>query len=538
MPGATGGGGEEPPGASAISVCLGAVRVACRSPHELEAARWWAAQPEASEARRCAFLAGVYVARTGLLDGLVGERAEGEAERQLLDLRDAHRRALAEQGERMQAEGRARLAAVGEQLEAARARLADECEAAAARASAAGAVELMRAAAERDGAVAELRRLRDAEGARAADLARLADARVAAAVAEAASRERAAAAGRLEDLLRANSRFAALHEAARARLDELEGARTRDEAAGAARRLDEAEARARAAEGQLEAFRRTNHGKGVVGEAMVASALRERFEHLEVEDKGGVGGCEAHCQDVWLRLGPDSFVAFESKLKKTITKADVDKFYSDLESMPGCAGAMLVSLASRNIPGKGSFAVELHAGRRPVMFVGFASPDEFARFFGDYAQVLLLLGRHAAELCGGQAPPSSGAASEPAPEEAAARERLVALVRALAPLVERARRSKNELAQLGAGLRAACRAAESLHASLDALFTDMERLVTQTRAAEGLGLGAQPGEEGTCAPPAPPAKRSPPARPRARPRARGGAPPGAGAGADAEAEAG
>jgi hypothetical protein len=486
---------------SSFSISLGSLDISCGAPHELRAMQWWG--EALADARKAAFLAGVYVVRNGLVEGLMGDarrlgcdRAVAERDEQICALagRLAAERADAE---RVRVACERELAAVRAGVER---RLVEAAEAAEARAAGVGGVELMRARAERDGALGELERLR-------ASSAELADARVAAAAAEAGAR----CAAKLEDALRANARATALHEAARGRLEELEACRRREGESALQRQLDEAAARARAAEEQLAAFKQTNHGKGVVGEALVAQALRARFEQLEVEDKGGVGGSEAHCQDVWLRMSPSAFVAFESKLKKTITKADVDKFYADLEAMPCCAGAMLVSLASRNIPGKGSFSVELHAGRRPVMFVGFGSPDEFARFFGDYAQVLLLLSQHAAAAAAASAA-SAEAGADGKERDHAAAEQLAALVRALAPLVERIRRAKNDLAQVGAGLRTAGRAVDALQGSLDGLFADMERLLatasSHTARPDGPPVEPEPGVVG----PAPEKK------PRARPR--------------------
>ena len=393
------------------AVCLGTVRVQCNTEHEMDALRWWSAQTEDSEERRAAFFSGVHVVRDGLLSGLVAAR-QGE-------LSTIHGQTLAAEVVAAEIRGRS------------------EAE-----------VDRIRLSGERDRLAAELDRFKSAS-------AELITARVAEAEARVSSCERALAAARIEESSRSATRAAAMLESLQIRMDQVEGNR---------RTESDLLSRALAAERELEDYKKSNHGKGVIGEMLVSTALRARFDRFEVEEKGG--GIEAHSQDVWLKIAPSKFVAFESKLKKTITRSDVDKFYADLDAMPGCIGAMMVSLASRNIPGKGGFAVELHAGRRPVLFVGFASVEEFGRFFGDYAQVLVLLSQHAISS------DDDASASESATSDAA---RMSALLRALKPLVDRARRAKNDLLQLGNAIRASGRAVEQLQGTLESLFSDMER---------------------------------------------------------------
>lgn len=134
----------------------------------------------------------------------------------------------------------------------------------------------------------------------------------------------------------------------------------------------------------------SNHAKGVVGERLVASELSRRFPSMHIEHKGG--GIESKSQDVWMFTHSESnkFIAFEVKNKTYVSKTDIEKFQRDLETMPDCTGAMLVSLTSGSIPGRGRFSIEV-IDRRPCLFVAFEDHEAFRLMFADYAQVLVTL---------------------------------------------------------------------------------------------------------------------------------------------------
>ena len=249
----------------------------------------------------------------------------------------------------------------------------------------------------------------------------------AAVVSEAREAVRREMASRAEEVLAGAARMEVLYETTRARLEASEGGEARERLRRAEEEAREAAERARMAEEALEAFKGTNRGKGAVGESAVAGLLRSRFARNEVEEKGSV---ESHSQDVWMHVGGGKHIAFESK-NKVVTKGDVEKFYRNVRAMPSCGGAMLVSLATPNVPGKGSFAVEVCDGR-PVMFVGFDGIEECGRFLGTYAQVLVTLASHVEA--------GAGAAREGGVAEVIGR---------LTPAVERIRRTKNAAGAAG-----------------------------------------------------------------------------------------
>lgn len=129
-------------------------------------------------------------------------------------------------------------------------------------------------------------------------------------------------------------------------------------------------------EEELACLKRTNFGRGVVGETMIVDFLRRTYCDACVEDKSH---CKHSC-DVWMTLSNGDYFAFESKFKDTInSKGDIDKFYNDVASMSRDArflGAVFVSCKTCNIPGKGALCVEVF-NDRPLLFVGFDGEDGF-----------------------------------------------------------------------------------------------------------------------------------------------------------------
>ena len=216
-----------------------------------------------------------------------------------------------------------------------------------------------------------------------------------------------------------------------------------------------------AALAQLAAFKGTNQGKGIAGEQAVAEALRRLYPDHEVTVKGGV---EAHCQDVHMTLpATGALLAFEVKNKRVIGKPDVDKFYRDMDDLCAhsrCAGAMFVSVGTPNIPGKGSFCVELRGGR-PALFVGFEATEHMDAMLRHYVAVLVSL--------------SAAAAAAEGPDEA--ERALQHLIARLKPQVERVRRLKRTAATIYESASRTMSAAGVMQREIDALFTEIDAVV-------------------------------------------------------------
>lgn len=131
-----------------------------------------------------------------------------------------------------------------------------------------------------------------------------------------------------------------------------------------------------ALEMELSIAKKSNAGKGNLGEFAMVSWLREKFPAMEVVDTSGQ---PASC-DIALRVMDASFLAVEVKNKANIVPDDLKKFYRDVDSMVvqeagRFLGAAFVSLRSRGIPTKGSLHFEVHRGR-PLLFISFTSEEE------------------------------------------------------------------------------------------------------------------------------------------------------------------
>jgi len=151
---------------------------------------------------------------------------------------------------------------------------------------------------------------------------------------------------------------------------------------------------------QLAILRKSNAGKGVLGEATIATYLRHHFPAHELRDTGKI----KHSCDIHLKSPSTSaFVAVESKYKETITRQDVDKFLTDVEYMTTTQGASFraaafISVRTRNIPGKGELHLEFHKNK-PLIYIGLPSEDAIAPddpFVSRCIRILLLLGDHMA----------------------------------------------------------------------------------------------------------------------------------------------
>lgn len=425
----------------------------------LEAYRWWLEQP--GENRSAAWLAGVYVVRTGLLGGLVRAKEAGAAEAQLAVLTTQVATLKAQLGQYRGQQEQALDSAHRLQQEA-----------------------YKRGLEEREG---ELKRLMALLESRDATDRRLMDATLASATAQERERLQREMAHDRERLLR-------------------EAAQERENLARTVGALEHAQASLARAEAELRDRRsmqeridcllmHSNHAKGQVGEHLVASELGRRFPGLYIEPKGG--GIESRSQDVWMHLSGDSgrFLAFEAKNKSNVTKNDVDKFYRDLESMPTCVGAMFVSLSSGSIPGRGRFAIEMH-DRRPCLFVAFEDHEAFRLMFGDYAQVLVTISSHVKVRVseGGNGEGEGGEGEEEKEDEAAVQ--LKALVERITPMLERLRRWKRDVAKLAANAKDSWRLIESLQTSVNEATSALEEalqdqnVVTSASASSSVSVPA------------------------------------------------
>lgn len=150
---------------------------------------------------------------------------------------------------------------------------------------------------------------------------------------------------------------------------------------------------------ELAVLKKTNFGRGVIGESMIADFLRRTYSDACVEDKSHV----KHSCDIWMTMGNGEYFAFESKFKDTInSKGDIDKFYNDVGNMSRDAkflGGVFVSCKTSNIPGKGSLCVEVF-NDRPVMFVGFENEGFDGAWLKQCLVILFQLAQHQKSVAG------------------------------------------------------------------------------------------------------------------------------------------
>jgi hypothetical protein len=142
---------------------------------------------------------------------------------------------------------------------------------------------------------------------------------------------------------------------------------------------------------ELRTLKTCNFVKGITGENIILSFLRENYTKHEVVHTGKA----AHEGDMQF-IDPidNTITVIESKYKQTISKDDVDKFCRDVSHVSQkdggtkCVGGVFVSLLTRNIPGKGDIHFETIANV-PVMYVGFGHPDEFNISFKRYFEMFM-----------------------------------------------------------------------------------------------------------------------------------------------------
>ncbi len=136
-------------------------------------------------------------------------------------------------------------------------------------------------------------------------------------------------------------------------------------------------------ETELSTIRRTNHGLGVEGEERVAMTLRRIFPHAEIISKHS----DAHSCDYWIKED-DMIIPVEVKNKRDITKADVDRFQSDVAGLVRSngdivAGAIFLSCRTPNIPGHGTLRLVYQEKKDlPIIFIGMDESSDNGDMFG------------------------------------------------------------------------------------------------------------------------------------------------------------
>jgi hypothetical protein len=141
---------------------------------------------------------------------------------------------------------------------------------------------------------------------------------------------------------------------------------------------------------EISILKRTNCGKGNLGENMIMTHLRTLFPTADVADSSKI----KQSTDIHMKLD-NSLFAFESKYKETITQQDIDKFYRDVEQLiltngDAFMGAAFISLKSCNIPTKGDLYFD-QVKNRPILFIGFNDGLE-ADLFGSMMRLLVKIG--------------------------------------------------------------------------------------------------------------------------------------------------
>ncbi|KAG2487755.1 hypothetical protein HYH03_013600 [Edaphochlamys debaryana] len=155
-------------------------------------------------------------------------------------------------------------------------------------------------------------------------------------------------------------------------------------------------------EAELATLKRSNAGKGALGEFVLAAWLKRTFPAFDVTDiSHEAAACDIHVRPRQNAIvgNEKKFFAVESKYKEQVTARDVDKFYRDVATLTetrgeAFLGAIMVSLRTKNIPGRGPFAFEMTPGLKPVVFIGFDDPEDLTLL--QYCVSLLL---EVAEQC-------------------------------------------------------------------------------------------------------------------------------------------
>lgn len=251
------------------------------------------------------------------------------------------------------------------------------------------------------------------------------------------------------------------------------------------------ETEVRRLQAELDVLRRSNAGKGALGELLLQGWFRGAFPAWEVNDTSRTA---AAC-DMQVRVSAREFFVVESKNKATVERGDVDKFVRDVARLAATHGAaflggLFVSVRSRSIPGRGAFGLEFVANR-PVIFLGFAAEDglqdELLRASVDS---LRQVAGHVARLAEGH-------------DAAAALSQLRAR---LAPLVREVGAARDLIDGIKGHCAEAVKRCDALFARVSGVFEEMSRQAAAAAApvaAPGGGEEEEAGEDGEgCACPA------------------------------------
>jgi hypothetical protein len=141
---------------------------------------------------------------------------------------------------------------------------------------------------------------------------------------------------------------------------------------------------------EIARLRNSNSGKGCLGEGLIEEMLRANFPANEIRNTSAVG----HSCDIIMTDAQNRAVVFESKNRQSISKADVDRFRSDVQNMAdNVIGGVFVSLRCANIPGLGPLAVELigETTGRVLLFLGYRETADFEQYFGAHMQMFCCL---------------------------------------------------------------------------------------------------------------------------------------------------
>lgn len=136
---------------------------------------------------------------------------------------------------------------------------------------------------------------------------------------------------------------------------------------------------------EIRVLKNTNRVKGTLGEGLIQAALRSKYHDADVCDMSHV----SHVCDVHMTMPSGKKLVFESKYKQAVDRKDVQKFYHDMGHMgEDVLGGVFVSVLSKNIPGKGSIAIEhLSDNQKMVLFLGFSDETDFHTYFLPYVDM-------------------------------------------------------------------------------------------------------------------------------------------------------
>jgi hypothetical protein len=132
---------------------------------------------------------------------------------------------------------------------------------------------------------------------------------------------------------------------------------------------------------EIARLRNTSVARGRAGEGFVENVVAARYPSFDVRRCGH----EARSMDIHVHAGgvddpmASRFFAIETKVKARCTRGDITKFERDFDALHDAhgdafAGAIFVSVASPNIPHKGSLALEVRSAK-PLIYVGFHDAD-------------------------------------------------------------------------------------------------------------------------------------------------------------------